>query len=194
MLLAEDLKDKKSGVRAGEIYGRARERRGASSSSRVARANACRSNAPNLSVKTAVFQQPQRRTIWWLIIDKLSLCCFLTPSLSLSVSVSLPSLTPFLSQKLDTGSNMKAADLCLGLSQVISHPPPPLPPDPPSTPWTGYPLSFTLSSCLSSLSPHPLLLWHLLGRHRDPHISTHPTAQPQCRFYPTRLHVGEKQE
>ena len=50
MLLAEELKDKKSGARAREKHSRER----ASSRSRVARAIACRSNAPNLSIKTAV--------------------------------------------------------------------------------------------------------------------------------------------
>ena len=37
--------------------------------------------------------QRQHPTIWWLIIDNLRLCCLLTSPLSLSVSVSLPSLT-----------------------------------------------------------------------------------------------------
>lgn len=46
MLLAEDLKDKRSGARERNTVERA--------SSRMARAIACRSNAPNLSVKTAV--------------------------------------------------------------------------------------------------------------------------------------------
>lgn len=50
MLLAEDLKDKKNCARARERN--AVER--ASSSSSLARAIACRSKAPNVSIKTAV--------------------------------------------------------------------------------------------------------------------------------------------
>lgn len=98
------------------------------------------------------FPQPRHWTIWWLIIDNLRLCCFLTPSLSLRLSqwLSLPSLL-FLSQRLDTDSNMKAADLCLGLSQVISLLVPY--PHPPST---GYSLSLALS--LSVCPPYlPIL-------------------------------------
>lgn len=51
MVLAEDLKDKKS---KREMQTRERERELASCTGRVARAIACRSNALNLSIKTAV--------------------------------------------------------------------------------------------------------------------------------------------
>lgn len=106
----------------------------------------CRSNAPNLSIKTAVISTTT--TLNNLMINywqSPSLLLSHTLSLSLSVSVSFPSLTSFLSQRLDTGSNMKAADLCLGLSQVILL----LVPQP--LLLTGYPLSIYLSFsvCLS---------------------------------------------
>lgn len=44
------------------------------------------------------FKQPLHRTIWWLIIEDLRLCCFLilTPTLSASVCLSPPlSLSPY---------------------------------------------------------------------------------------------------
>lgn len=55
---------------------------------------------------------------------------------------------------------MKAADLCLGLSPAIS----------------------AVGSMRRALPPpvpvlDPLLVWHLPGHNRDPHISTHPPAQ-----------------
>lgn len=111
MVLTEGLKDKKSWARA---RGKCRHER----------AIACRSNAPNLSIRTAVISTTTASdnlmiNYWQPLSLLLSLTFSLFLSLWLSVSVSLPSLTPFLSQRLDTGSNMKAADLCLGLSQVI---------------------------------------------------------------------------
>lgn len=188
MLLAGDLKDKKGEVRAREEKTAERERESIQEEPQHAdqMLQICQS-------KQLSFHQAPHRTIRWLIIDKLSLCCFLAPSLPLSVSASLPSPHFFFpSQRLDTGSDMKAADLCLGLSQVI------LLPVPRPLLLTGYPLSLSppisLGPCLSFLSSHPLLLWHLPGRRRDPHISTHPPAQPRCRFYPTQLRVREKQE
>lgn len=112
MVLTEGLKDEKSWARA---RGKCRQER----------AIACRSNVPNLSIRTAVISTATASNNlminYW---QSLSLLLSFTFSLSLSVSVSLPSLTPFLSQRLDTGSNMKAADLCLGLSRVILLPVP----------------------------------------------------------------------
>lgn len=69
--------------------------------------------------KQLSFQQRQHPTIWWLIIDSPRLCC-LSHTFSLSVCLRVSPFPHSLSfPRLDTGSNMKAADLCLGLSQVI---------------------------------------------------------------------------
>lgn len=182
MLLAEDLKDKRSGARERNTVERA--------SSRMARAIACRSNAPNLSVKTAVISATTAS-------NNLMINYWQSPSLLLSHTFSFSvclSVSPFphsfsfpkIRHRLQHEScrpvfGSVTSDFAAG----AMPPPPPLERDI---------LSSSLSLSLSFLSSHPLLLWHLPGRHRDPHISTHPPAQPRCRFYPTQLHVREKQE
>lgn len=188
MLLAEDLKDKKKKKRVRRVEKRKKKRKRvrASSSSRVARAIACRSNAPNLSIKTAVISTSTA-------MNNLMINYWQSPSLlpahtfSLSVYLSVsPFSHSFSFPKIRHRLRHESCRPVFGsvTSDFAAGAMPP-------TPFAGYPLSLSLSTCLSSLSFHPLLLWHLPGRHRDPHISTHPPAQPRCRFYPAQLHVRE---
>lgn len=102
MVLAEDLKDKNgwAGTRGKSRYVClcmwVKERERASSTGRGARAVACRSNAPNLSVKTAVISTTTASNNlminYWQSPSLLSFSHL--PSLCLSQSLSLPSL-PF---------------------------------------------------------------------------------------------------
>lgn len=177
MVLLEDLKDKNiwAGTRGKSRYvymcERERERdiegERASSSGRVARAVACRSNAPNLSIKTAVISTTTASNNlminYWQSPSLLSFSHLL--SLCLSQSLSLPSLPffPKIRHRLQHEScrpvfGSVTSDFAAGAMQ---HSPP-----------------------NAHTHAQPLLLWHLPGRHRDPHISTHPPAQPRCWFYP----------
>lgn len=110
---------------------------------------------PICQSKQLSLQQRGRPTIWRLIIDNLRLCCFLTPLPSLSL---LSFLFPFL--EIRHGAPTWKPPTCVW----VCHEP--------------FLLSVPCGAPYHPASiPGPLLLWHLPGRHRDPHISTHPPAQ-----------------
>lgn len=93
MLLAEDLKDKKSEARASENVIQERKHPAGAEWQEAKLADQmlqiCQS-------KQLSFQQPQHLTSRQLIIDRIRLCCFLILSLSMSVYLSVsPCLHPF---------------------------------------------------------------------------------------------------
>ena len=125
--------------------------------------------------KQLSFQQLQHPTIWWLIIDNLRLCCFLTPSLALSVSVSLPSPHSFSFPKIRHRLQHESCRPVFG--SVTSDFAAGAMPPPPFNGISSFSLSHSLSLCLSlslTLSVLPIF---------PPSVAMAPARSPQGPSY-----------
>lgn len=174
MLLAEDLKDKRAGweeERRRGIQQREREIEHPA----VAQWQEPKYADQMLRIcqsKQLSFQQAQRWKVWRLIIDKLCFSCFLTPSLSPSVSVSLRSLSPFLSLRI---RHRLQHESCWPVFGSVTSDFAAMPPPPSTHPFTG----------ISSLA-HSLILSVLPIS--PPSVAMAPARSPQG---PSYLHSSD---